>query len=80
MIEVPAAAIGVTSILEQADFLAIGTNDLAQYVLAADRNNDALEGIYDPLPPDFLRLNSHVIASARREKKHVSPCSYIAGH
>jgi phosphotransferase system enzyme I (PtsI) len=79
MIEVPAAAIGVTSILEKADFLAIGTNDLAQYVLAADRNNDALEGIYDPLQPAFLRLIAHVIASARRAKKPVSLCGEIAG-
>jgi phosphotransferase system enzyme I (PtsI) len=79
MIEVPAAAIGVSSILEKADFLAIGTNDLAQYVLAADRNNDALEGIYDPLQPAFLRLIAHVIASARRAKKPVSLCGEIAG-
>jgi phosphoenolpyruvate-protein phosphotransferase (PTS system enzyme I) len=79
MIEVPAAAIGVTSILQKADFLAIGTNDLAQYVLAADRNNDALEGIYDPLQPAFLRLIAHVIASARRARKPVSLCGEIAG-
>ncbi|MGA7440137.1 MAG: putative PEP-binding protein, partial [Luteibacter sp.] len=79
MIEVPAAAIGVTSILQKADFLAIGTNDLAQYTLAADRNNDALEGIYDPLQPAFLRLIAHVIAAARRAKKPISLCGEIAG-
>lgn len=79
MIEVPAAAIGVASILQKADFLAIGTNDLAQYTLAADRNNDALEGIYDPLQPAFLRLIAHVIAAARRAKKPVSLCGEIAG-
>lgn len=79
MIEVPAAAIGVTSILQKADFLSIGTNDLAQYVLAADRNNDALEGIYDPLQPAFLRLIAHVIAAARRARKPVSLCGEIAG-
>jgi phosphotransferase system enzyme I (PtsI) len=49
MIEVPAAAINVRALLEHADFLAIGTNDLAQYVLAADRGNDALENIYNPV-------------------------------
>ncbi|GAA0913922.1 phosphoenolpyruvate--protein phosphotransferase [Rothia nasimurium] len=79
MIEVPAAAIGIGPILEKADFLAIGTNDLAQYVLAADRNNDALEGIYDPLQPAFLRLIAHVIAAGRRAKKPVSLCGEIAG-
>ncbi|KJV31612.1 phosphoenolpyruvate--protein phosphotransferase [Luteibacter yeojuensis] len=79
MIEVPAAAIGVTSILQKADFLAIGTNDLAQYTLAADRNNDALDGIYDPLQPAFLRLIAHVIAAARRAKKPISLCGEIAG-
>ncbi|HET8899808.1 MAG TPA: phosphoenolpyruvate--protein phosphotransferase, partial [Rhodanobacteraceae bacterium] len=66
MIEVPAAAIGVRHLLDVADFLAIGTNDLAQYVLAVDRNHDALEQLYDPLQPPLLRLVAHVIASAHR--------------
>ncbi|HEV7777817.1 MAG TPA: phosphoenolpyruvate--protein phosphotransferase [Luteibacter sp.] len=79
MIEVPAAAIGVDSLLEKADFLSIGTNDLAQYLLAADRNNDALDNIYDPLHPPFLRLIAYVIAAARRAGKPVSLCGEIAG-
>jgi phosphotransferase system enzyme I (PtsI) len=61
MIEVPAAAINVRALLEHSDFLAIGTNDLAQYVLAADRGNDALENIYNPLQPrccDSCRTSS----------------------
>jgi phosphoenolpyruvate-protein phosphotransferase (PTS system enzyme I) len=79
MIEVPAAAIGVRSLLEKADFLSIGTNDLAQYVLAADRNNDALGPLYDPLQPAFLRLIGHVISAGRRAGKPVSLCGEIAG-
>jgi phosphotransferase system enzyme I (PtsI) len=79
MIEVPAAAINVRALLEHADFLAIGTNDLAQYTLAADRGNDALDNIYTPLQPALLRLLSHVIGSGRRAGKPVSLCGEIAG-
>jgi len=79
MIEVPAAAINVRALLEHSDFLAIGTNDLAQYVLAADRGNDALENIYTPLQPALLRLLSHVISAGRHANKPVSLCGEIAG-
>jgi phosphotransferase system enzyme I (PtsI) len=79
MIEVPAAAINVRALLQCSDFLSIGTNDLAQYVLAADRGNDALENIYNPLQPAFLRLLSHVISAGRRARKPVSLCGEIAG-
>jgi phosphoenolpyruvate-protein phosphotransferase (PTS system enzyme I) len=79
MIEVPAAAITVRALLEHADFLAIGTNDLAQYVLAADRGNDALENVYNPLHPALLRLICHVISAGRRVGKSVSLCGEIGG-
>jgi len=79
MIEVPAAAINVRALLEHADFLAIGTNDLAQYVLAADRGNDALDNIYNPLQPALLRLLTYVITEGRRAKKPVSLCGEIGG-
>jgi phosphotransferase system enzyme I (PtsI) len=78
MIEVPAAAINVRTLLDHADFLAIGTNDLAQYVLAADRNNDALGKLYDPLQPALLRLVGHVITAGRRAGKPVSLCGEMA--
>lgn len=79
MIEVPAAAIGVHTLLDDSDFFAIGTNDLTQYVLAADRNNDALGALYDPLQPALLRLIARVIGVGRRARKPVSLCGEMAG-
>ena len=79
MIEVPAAAIGIRTLLAECDFIAIGTNDLAQYVLAVDRNHDALEELYDPLQPALLRLVANVIACANRAGKPVCLCGEIAG-
>ncbi len=79
MIEVPAAAIGVHTLVDDADFFAIGTNDLTQYVLAADRNNDALGTIYDPLQPSLLRLIARVIGVGRRAGRAVSLCGEMAG-
>ena len=79
MIEVPAAALCARALLTAADFAAIGTNDLAQYVLAADRGNDALGELYDPLHPALLRLIAHVVAAGRRTGRPVSLCGEIAG-
>jgi len=79
MVEVPAAALNVRALLEIADFLAIGSNDLTQYVLAADRNNDQLGKLYEPAHPAVLRLLAHVIMRARRAGKCVCLCGEIAG-
>lgn len=79
MVEVPAAALTVRTLLTQADFLALGTNDLAQYVLATDRNNDALGKLYSPLQPALLRLIYHVISVGQRAGKPVSICGEMAG-
>jgi phosphotransferase system enzyme I (PtsI) len=79
MVEVPAAALNVRALLEVSDFLAIGSNDLTQYVLAADRNNDQLGKLYEPAHPAVLRLLAHVIARARTAGKPVSLCGEIAG-
>ncbi len=79
MVEVPAAAVNVAAVLEVADFLAIGSNDLTQYVLAVDRNNDQLGRMYRPSHPAVLRLLAWVIAHARRAGKPVSLCGEIAG-
>ncbi|HEY0332465.1 MAG TPA: phosphoenolpyruvate--protein phosphotransferase [Stenotrophomonas sp.] len=79
MIEVPAAAIGLESFIDDVDFLSIGTNDLVQYLLAADRNHEALSELYSPLHPAVLRLLHQVIASARKHDTSVAVCGEIAG-
>ena len=79
MIEVPAAAIALHSFVDAVDFLSIGTNDLVQYLLAADRNNDALGELYSPLHPGVLRLLKHVINIATENRVPVAVCGEIAG-
>jgi phosphotransferase system enzyme I (PtsI) len=79
MIEVPAAALNVRALLDVADFLAIGSNDLTQYLLAADRNNDQLGKLYRPAHPAVLRLLAYVIGRARAAGKRVCLCGEIAG-
>lgn len=79
MIEVPAAAIALPVMIDTLDFIAIGTNDLVQYTLAVDRNNDALGHLYDPLHPAVLRLIARTISIANRAKRRVSLCGEIAG-
>jgi phosphotransferase system enzyme I (PtsI) len=78
MIEVPAAAIALPTIIRNVDFIAIGTNDLTQYLLAADRNNDGLGELYDPLHPAVLKLLAQIIATGARAKKPVTLCGEMA--
>jgi phosphotransferase system enzyme I (PtsI) len=79
MIEVPAAAINVRALLEACDFIAIGSNDLTQYLLAADRNNDQVGKLYQPSNPAVVRMLAYVIAQARRAGKPACLCGEIAG-
>ena len=79
MIEVPAAAIALSGMIRALDFIAIGTNDLVQYTLAVDRNNDHLANLYDPLHPAVLKLLAHTIAVAQRAKRRVKLCGEMAG-
>ena len=79
MIEVPAAAISLPNFVDAVDFLSIGTNDLVQYLLAADRNNEALGELYTPLHPALLRLLESIIRIARRRGKPVAVCGEMAG-
>ncbi|MGE8282014.1 MAG: phosphoenolpyruvate--protein phosphotransferase [Stenotrophomonas sp.] len=79
MIEVPAAAFALDTFIDQVDFLSIGTNDLVQYLLAADRNNEAVSELYSPLHPAVLRLLAHVIDTAQRNETPVAVCGEIAG-
>ena len=79
MIEVPAAAIALPGMIRALDFIAIGTNDLIQYTLAVDRNNDHLANLYDPLHPAVLKLLAQTIAVAQRAKRRVTLCGEMAG-
>jgi phosphotransferase system enzyme I (PtsI) len=79
MIEVPAAAIALHAFVDIVDFLSIGTNDLVQYLLAADRNNDALGELYSPLNPGVVRLLKHIINVANEHGTPVAVCGEIAG-
>jgi phosphotransferase system enzyme I (PtsI) len=79
MIEVPSAALCLPMFIDACDFLSIGTNDLVQYLLAADRNNDALGDLYTPLHPALLRLIRDVVRIGNRRGRPVSVCGEIAG-
>lgn len=78
MIEVPSAALLVDQLAPMVDFFSIGTNDLTQYVLAADRDNPELAHFQDALHPAVLRLISQVIAGAHRHGVHVGVCGEAA--
>ncbi len=79
MIEVPSAAIALTTFIREIDFLSIGTNDLVQYVLAADRNNEYLGDLYSPLHPALLHLLHDVLRTGARHDKPVAICGEMAG-
>jgi len=79
MIEVPSAALALPSWIELVEFLALGTNDLVQYLLAVDRTNDALDALNTPLHPAVPRLLRRIIRSARAHGTPISVCGEIAG-
>jgi phosphocarrier protein FPr len=78
MVEVPAAALLAERLADRAEFLSIGTNDLTQYVLAAERGNTSLSDFQDALHPAVLRLVKTVIEGARKRERHVSVCGDAA--
>ena len=79
MIEVPSAALALPSFIRGCDFLSIGTNDLVQYLLAADRTNEALGELYTPLHPAVVRLLRDIARTAARCGTPLSVCGEIAG-
>ncbi|MCO6515330.1 MAG: phosphoenolpyruvate--protein phosphotransferase [Snodgrassella sp.] len=79
MMEIPSAALTVNSILKLIDFISVGTNDLIQYTLAADRNDESVSYLYQPGHPAVLKLLLHIIRTAARLNKPVSICGEMAG-
>ena len=78
MIEVPAAAINARAIAKYCKFFSIGTNDLIQYTMAADRSNDEVAHLYQPTHPAVLTLMRHIIRVANELKLPVSVCGESA--
>ncbi|MGH3760586.1 phosphoenolpyruvate--protein phosphotransferase [Actinophytocola sp.] len=79
MIEVPAAALRARRLLEVVDFVSIGTNDLSQYTMAADRMNGELADLLDPWQPPVLELVAEVAKAGRDAGKPVGVCGESAG-
>ena len=79
MIEIPSAALTVSSLLKWVDFVSVGTNDLIQYTLSVDRSDDSVSYLYQPAHPAIIRLLAHIIRTANRMGKGMSVCGEMAG-
>jgi phosphotransferase system enzyme I (PtsI) len=79
MVETPAAVMMATEFAERVDFLSIGTNDLAQYVMAADRENDAVAHLHDPQQPAVLRAIRRTVKAAHEHGAWIGMCGEMAG-
>jgi len=79
MIEVPTAALMIQDIVEQVDDVSIGLNDLTQYLLAADRDDEFVETYHDPMQPAVLRIVHALVQAANAAGKPVTICGELAG-
>ena len=80
MIEVPAAVYQAEAILERVDFLSVGSNDLVQYMLAVDRNNPQVAGLFQEFHPAVLQALSQIARSTKHMNKDIAVCGEMAGH
>ncbi len=79
MVEVPAAAVCIESMLDLVDFVSIGSNDLIQYLMAADRDNPKVSHLCQPLSPAVLKILYSVIQACNQAGKPVTVCGEMAG-
>ena len=79
MIEVPGAALAADALAGEADFFAVGTNDLIQYTLAIDRTDEQVAHMYNPLHPAVLRLIQFAVEAAARRRIPIGVCGEMAG-
>lgn len=79
MVEIPSAAINADQLAKVVDFFSIGTNDLSQYTMAADRTNPLVENLSDAFQPAVLRLIRNTIQAAHAQGKWVGMCGELAG-
>ncbi len=79
MVEVPAAVYQARELSQRVDFLSVGSNDLTQYLLAVDRNNAQVAGLYQAYHPAVLRALKHVVEQGHAENVSVSICGELAG-
>jgi phosphoenolpyruvate-protein phosphotransferase (PTS system enzyme I) len=79
MLEVPAAAVMIEQMLPAVDFVSIGSNDLVQYLMAADRDNPKVSHLCQPLSPAVLRVLWSVVGACNRQNKPVTLCGEMAG-
>ncbi len=80
MVEIPSAALLSRVLAQEVDFFSIGTNDLTQYTLAAERGNPLLSDMADALHPAVLRLIAEVVEAAHAAGKWVGVCGELAGN
>lgn len=79
MVEIPSTAVLADQFAKEVDFFSIGTNDLIQYTMAADRMNQQVSYLYQPYNPSILRLVKMVIDAAHKEGKWAGMCGEMAG-
>ncbi|GAB5405135.1 MAG: phosphoenolpyruvate-protein phosphotransferase PtsI [Aureliella sp.] len=79
MLEVPAAAVMIDQLLTAVDFVSIGSNDLVQYLMAADRDNPKVSHLCQPLSPAVLRVLQSVVRACNMQRKPVTLCGEMAG-